>query len=271
VGFFDNLFGGGGIEAREAEFAGDVYPADADELEDLVRLLLSDATASEVRGLRALIAPHAAYEFAGRITADAYASLPDGEPGPNRVVVLGASRLVPFQGLALDAWEGFQTPLGVLEYPSDGFWDDAPASVRRMAAAFDPDESIETQLPFVQVACPQAQLVPVLAGDTKPDDVVDALEWLVDEKTLLVLSANLSQDVGIERAAQLDAEAESAIVDGRPEAIRREHTASRIAMRGVLKFARRRGWSAQCVARSNSAEQGGASDSVVGYGSFAFS
>ncbi|MGM0558894.1 MAG: AmmeMemoRadiSam system protein B, partial [Myxococcota bacterium] len=271
VGFFDKLFGKRTIEAREAEFAGDVYPEGPNELEREVRGLLAAASSTPVPGLRALIAPHAAYEFAGPVMAEAYASVAADEQDVNRVVVLGSSRLVPFRGLALDSWEGFETPLGVLEYPTDGFWDDAPAHVRRMAAAFDPEESIEAQLPFVQVIFDDVQLVPVLVGDATAGQVADALEWLLDDRALVVLSANLSYDVTLDRAEALDAHTEDAILAGQPDEITRDHSTSRVAMRGLLALAKKRGWSARCLARSNSREQGGGADNVVGYGAFAFS
>jgi hypothetical protein len=39
----------------------------------------------------------------------------------------------------------------------------------------------------------------------------------------------------------------------------------------LLALAEERGWTAECLARSNSHEQGGQADSVVGYGAFRFS
>ena len=268
MGLFDKLFGrGAGFEAREPAFAGDIYPAQPDELRDLVSKLLDGASTEASSSTRALVVPHAAYGFAGETMAEAYATVrPEGF---ERVVVVGTSRLVPFRGLALDAWEGFETPLGALRYPTDGFWDDAPESVRWMAAAFDPEESIEAQLPFIQHVVGEVELVPVLVGDASPEDVVEVLRWLVDDQTLVVVSTNLSTDVVLERAGELDAQTESAIVEGRADAISRHHSHGRVALRGLLEFASQHGWSAECLARSNSHEQGGGADSVVGYGAFA--
>jgi hypothetical protein len=272
VGLFDKLFGlGTDIEARDPEFAGDIYPEVAEQLRLTVSRLLNGAGTEPNPDTRALLAPHAAYEYAGGVMAEAYASIATAEVELERVVVVGSSRLVPFRGLALDAWEGFETPLGILEYPSDGFWDDAPEPVRRMAAAFDPEESIEAQLPFVQAVLGDVELVPVLVGDAGVEDVLEALRWLVDGDSLLIVSTNLSYDETLERAEELDRETVSAILDAQGSAISRAHSPGRVALRGLLALAEERGWTAECLARSNSHEQGGQADSVVGYGAFRFS
>lgn len=272
MGFFDKLFKRGDIDVREARFAGEIYPEDARELARRVRTLV-DAAASEADAdTRALLVPHAAYEVAGTVMAEAYRAASGWTRALRRVVVVGTSRLVPFRGIALDAWDGFETPLGILEYPRDGFWDDVPddATCRRMAAAFDPEESIEAQLPFIQEVFDGVELVPVLVGDASSDDVLSALRWLVGPDTLLVLSANLSHDVPAERAAQLDAQTEQAIAEAEADKISLDHTTGRTALRATIAFAREQGWTPRCLARSNSHEQGGSRDEVVGYGVFAW-
>src|SRR5262245_25819999 len=90
------------------------YPADPVELRELVDRLLAHAEASAPAppqpGAKALIAPHAGYQYSGPVAASAYARV-DPE-GIRRVVLLGPAHRVPVRGLAAPCVDAFATPLG---------------------------------------------------------------------------------------------------------------------------------------------------------------
>ena len=64
------------------------------------------------RNLKALILPHAGYIYSGPIAATAYASLAPAAGKIRRVVLLGPSHRVAFEGMALSSARAFRTPLG---------------------------------------------------------------------------------------------------------------------------------------------------------------
>lgn len=116
--------------------------------------------------------------------------------------------------------------------------------------------------------------MPVLVGDATDEEVAEVIEALLtDGTTLVVVSANLSHDIPVEQAGGLDAETQRAIEALEPEAISRDHSAGRIAMRGLLRVASAAGWQPKTLVRHTSADilQAGAeTGSVTGYGAFAF-
>ncbi len=272
MGFFDKLFGRKDLTLREPGFAGMLYPADADALRDEISELLN---AAERHGEvpRALIVPQGDYDFVGPVLAAGWIDY--ARPGEEieRVVVVGSSRLVPFRGLAITGYDGFQTPLGPLVCDRDEVRALARLEqVRAIEPAFDPETSVEVQLPFIHEVLGEVALVPTLVGDATDEEVEEVISQFIDDPAaLVVVSANLSHDVSCERAEELDDETQQAIEALEPEAISREHSAGRIAVRGLLRAAKKAGLRAETLARSTSADAAGAqAGPVTGYGAFGF-
>src|SRR5689334_14800230 len=85
---------------RQPAVAGSFYPASPKELRAQVERLLHEAKPAQVTP-KALMAPHAGYIYSGPIAATAYATLAPLADRIHRVVLLGPSHFVPFNGLAL--------------------------------------------------------------------------------------------------------------------------------------------------------------------------
>lgn len=284
MGFLKKLFGGRDLTLREPRFAGMLYPEDKAELSDTIDALLATAR-GDSRSPRALVVPHAEYAFAGPVMAEAWATVAVASSASNQaveqVVVIGTSRLVPFRGLAVTGYDGFETPLGPVVSRREAVESIAGLEqVRAIEPAFDPEESIEAQLPFLRrVLGKKVLIVPVLVGDATDEEVAEVIERVLeDETTLVVVSANLSHDVTPEQADTLDAETQRAIEAFEPETISRDHSAGRVAIRGLLRVASAAGWQVKTLGRSTSAEAaesagseaGAVAGPVTGYGAFAF-
>lgn len=272
MGFFKKIFGGKDLTLREPEFAGMLYPADADELREELETLLAEANGGD-EPPRALVVPHAEYTFAGPVMAEAWASVGERADAIERVVVVGTSRLVPFRGLAVTGFDGFSTPLGPIVAERDAVEALARLEqVRAIEPAFDPEESVEAQLPFARYVLGDVALVALMVGDATDEEVEEVLsDFLDDEATLVVVSANLSHDVSAERAESLDEETCRAIEALDPEAVSREHSNARVAIRGLLRAARSRGMQAKLLDRRTSADTAGAEGGpITGYGAFIF-
>ena len=132
--------------------------------------------------------------------------------GVNRVVMLGPSHFVACQGLVLPGVGGLETPLGdvavdetatatVLLNPLVG---ENPEVHRR-------EHSLEVQLPFLQVVAPGVPVVPMLTGDVDAVAGADVVQEVLDEKTLLLVSSDLSHYHDAASARRLDSETVAAI------------------------------------------------------------
>jgi hypothetical protein len=99
--------------------------------------------------------------------------------------------------------------------------------------------------------------------------VADAVDPLLDEETLLVVSSDLSHYYDVETARRLDAATIDAIERLQPDELGRESACGRIGIQAALYLARRRGYGVQTLDVRNSADTAGPPDRVVGYAAIA--
>lgn len=223
---------------KHAHRAGTWYPDKRPELLHTLGQLTT--TAVEKYGLvadgsqiRALIVPHAGYIFSGAVAAAAFSLIKQQKI--DCVIVLGPSHFADFQGVALPNFTSYQIPLGTLKIDS---------RVSRLLAkntlfhkqenAFQPEHSIEVELPFISFFLPQAKIVPLVIGHLTPQEVktvAQQLKTIITPSTLVVISSDLThygesfnytpfkdQDHVIERVMQLDSEILSLIQHKEAEA-----------------------------------------------------
>lgn len=69
---------------------------------------------------KALIVPHAGYMYSGLVAARAYATLEPGADIVERIILIGPSHHVPFEGIALPSNAAFETPLGLVHEDACG-------------------------------------------------------------------------------------------------------------------------------------------------------
>ncbi|MBC7184284.1 MAG: AmmeMemoRadiSam system protein B, partial [Marinobacter sp.] len=84
---------------RRAAVAGMFYPADPVELRAMIDGFLKQVRV-EGEAPKAIIVPHAGYQFSGAVAAKAYARLARLHDRIRRVVLLGPSHRVPLRGIA---------------------------------------------------------------------------------------------------------------------------------------------------------------------------
>jgi MEMO1 family protein len=257
---------------RSAAVAGRFYAADKGALDDAVRAHLRCGDAKG-KVPKAVIAPHAGYMYSGDVAGHAFAPLAQAAERVRRVVVIGPSHHVGFEGLAISSAEAFETPLGAV--PVDG-------RARRelldsdLVGAFDKahanEHSLETHLPFLQQVLGAFEIVPVVTGRSDGEHVARLLEAVWgDDETFISISSDLSHFHPYEEARRIDARTCEAIEQMRPEAITREQACGRTSIQGLLVAAGRRGLSADTLDLRNSGDTAGPKDQVVGYGAWAFS
>ena len=183
---------------RRPAVAGQFYPGTADRLQASVSRYLA-VQAPTLAGLpRAVIVPHAGYEYSGAVAGQLYAAL-RGRIAPQRVVVVAPSHRVGFRGISLGDYATLVTPLG--DVPVD------TAVCRGLAArplplvSFRPDahaaeHALEVQLPFIQTVFPEVPVVPIVCGELAAAELRDLAKnlraslWNAD--TLWVISSDFT-------------------------------------------------------------------------------
>lgn len=222
---------------------------------------------------KALIAPHAGFMYSGPIAGSAFAQLQSARDSISRVVLAGPSHRVGFPGLALSSARAFHTPLG--DVPVD---TDAVAAIAELpeVSLFDiahaQEHSLETHLPFLQLALKMFSIVPLVVGDATPEGVANVFETLWGgPETLIVVSSDLSHYHRYDQARRMDAETTRAIEELNDTTLDANHACGWLAARGLILAAKKNGLKARALDVRNSGDTAGSRDQVVGYGAYAFS
>jgi len=255
---------------RPPAVAGAFYPADPVRLEADVRGYLAGAQPIDLDFLpRILIVPHAGYVYSGPVAATGY-QLVEAMGNMRRIVMFGPSHYVWFTGLALPKAELLETPLGTVAVDEDAVAQVAGNPlVTKSTEAHEREHSLEVQLPFLQVVAPGIPVVPLLTGDVHPVGAADAVESILDDETLLLVSSDLSHYHDSTTARRLDAETAASIDRLDPGALTRESACGRTGVQAALYLAKRNGYRVQLLDLRNSSDTAGPPDRVVGYGTFA--
>jgi len=202
-------------ETKDPAVAGTFYPADKDSLKKSVDEFLSKAEKVPANGkLLALISPHAGYVFSGQVAAYGYKQIQGGDI--KKVILIGPSHQVSFKGASIYTKGSFKTPLGDVKINGKIAEDllNETADVRFYPEAFEKEHSLEVQLPFLQRVLKDFTIVPILiSSPTKKtfEHLVSKLTDIIDEKTLLVASTDLSHYHDYSTAKEMDSKVISAI------------------------------------------------------------
>jgi len=196
---------------RPPAVAGTWYPGSVPELVRSVDRYLAqvgDRDATDFERLVAVIAPHAGLTYSGPVAAHAYHLLRRHDF--DLIVLVGPSHHVGFDGVAVWAAGGFQTPFGIARVAEDCARALMAATpiVREHAGAHAREHSLEMQLPFVQHLAPGVPIVPLLMGWQTAETsraLADAIAAAVrHRRALLVASTDLSHYHDAATAARLD-------------------------------------------------------------------
>ena len=188
---------GSGVTARvyTSPLAGRWYDADAETLKGRLKAYLERATPEAVSPVRALIMPHAGYEYSGSTAAFA-AKLLEGKTY-SRIVVLGPTHRVPMENVAsVPDYTSYKTPLG--EVPLDTAFMAALKKYpyfKTIPSAHDGEHSVQIELPFLQMVTSGFTFVPIVVGHLDEDAaraMGKILLSLVDASTLVVFSTDFT-------------------------------------------------------------------------------
>lgn len=274
---------------RKAAVAGGFYPGDRMDLEKYVDALLRQAEPPKImEPIRAIMVPHAGYIYSGLVAAYAYKKLEGRDI--RTVILIGNSHSHSFDGIAVYAKGAFETPLGLV--PVDEAFTEKLLAADPVIAdrpdVHEGDHVLEVQLPFLQRVLKDFKIVPILFSGDSPQlaqKLAGGLSPLLNDKTLIVASTDMSHYPAYADAAAADQKVLDAILTGRMEnlddtlqALAAENipraetflcspSGVRVAMRlsqdsGVLQPV--------LLKYANSGDAAGDKSRVVGYGAIAF-
>ena len=97
---------------REPAVAGLFYPKDPVQLSLMIDRLLAAAPTEPIGELKAIVCPHAGYEFSGPVAAYSFKNLIGRRF--DTVIILGPSHYALFDGASVPAVDAYRTPLGLV-------------------------------------------------------------------------------------------------------------------------------------------------------------
>lgn len=219
---------------------------------------------------KALIVPHAGYQYSGPVAASGYSLLEPIRHRITRVVLLGPSHHMLFYGLATTEADAFATPLGMIPIDRGGIEVAlALPRVQVLDQAHQREHSLEVQLPFLQMTLDDFSLIPFAVGEAEAGDVanvVDAL-WGGDE-TLIVVSSDLSHFRDYSTAQAIDRETSDLIEHCQWQQLNGERACGFCCICGLLKIVEQRKLRVETIDLRNSGDTSGTRAQVVGYGSY---
>jgi AmmeMemoRadiSam system protein A len=277
---------------REPAVAGLFYPGDEAALSKTLDRLLKAAPERPVERLKALVCPHAGYDYSGPTAAMAYKTLAGCDV--ETVIVLGPSHHAGFKGACIPDAEAYRTPLGLVPISPKARElasvppfvleprcqvQRPPWSAQGPTPAPEPggdtpetwEHSVEVQVPFLQKVLKNFKLLPVVVGEVDPEELAKALAGVLDDKTVVVASSDLSHYHPDSAAKELDSRCVKAICDVDIDQMKTQEACGKTPVLALLHLARLKGWKAQLLDYRNSGDATGDKDRVVGYTAVAFS
>jgi AmmeMemoRadiSam system protein B/AmmeMemoRadiSam system protein A len=258
------------ISIRPPAVAGSFYPRDVNQLSNMLDEFLGKKN-TNITAPKAIIAPHAGYIYSGEIAGSVYSTLAELRDQISRVILLGPAHRMYVEGIALASSTHFATPLGNVEIDTQAMLllKKYPF-VKYIDAAHEQEHSLEVHIPFLQKILNNFKLIPLLVGDTKPEQVATILEALWgDDETLIVVSSDLSHFLDYATALKKDSNTTHLIKNFDYEKIGPHEACGCMPIRGLLKLAQQKNMSIETLDLRNSGDTAGTKDRVVGYGAYA--
>ena len=257
---------------RKAYVAGQFYPGNKDQLTAQIQDYLEQVEKIDLPGpLQALVAPHAGYIYSGPIAAYAYKQI---EKPFKRIFILASnhSPQADVHGLSVPEYTHYTTPLG--DVPVSPI---AQTLLQEERIAFVSEAHtthiIEVHLPFLQTLLEDFEIIPVITGRLKWNDVEyfgELFNQYVDDETLFIVSTDLSHYHPYKEAINLDTSCIYALEELDTKGVINSELCGQGAALIVLEIAKKQGWQGKILDYRNSGDTAGDKNRVVGYSSIAY-
>jgi len=195
------------MSLRKTVVAGSFYPNEKDKLLsffDGFSKNIDQNYKNDFEHINAIITPHAGYIYSGKLSNISYSLC--SLQNPKRVIVIGPSHHVFFEGSSICIDDEYETPLGNIEIDIE-FSKDLINKYNYLntneECAFE--HSTETQAPFIKHYFPNAKMVEIIYANQDPNTLSTLMSEIIQDKdNLLVISTDLSHFHSLEKANKLD-------------------------------------------------------------------
>ena len=255
------------MTVKEAFAAGKFYTADKNELLKTLKDFQNNHKADYNVKSRAIIVPHAGYQYSGQLALDGFSYL---DTNVKNIFIFAPTHRKSVNNLALSPADEFETPLGKLpvnkEIVEELIKD---FNCEYSEDAFGEEHAIEVQLPFIQFFLKDVNIVPILIGNDDVDKTIKIIEkYYPDKENAFVISSDLSHYMKEDDAIKVDNVTAAMIENSHLQGFRFEQACGAIPMVALSEFARKNTFSLIRVGMTNSGQTTGDHDRVVGYGSW---
>jgi len=277
---------------RPAVAAGQFYPIEPGALTDQIQRYLKQAPGQKFAGqVKAIMVPHAGYDYCGPVAAYAFKQLEGRKI--NTAVVISNSHKAYFDGAGIDSSDVWQTPLG--QVPVDKELAEklvqADSSIKYDSAVHASDHPLEVEVPFLQtVLAGDFKIVPIMFGNKSDDTykkLAKALKDNLGPDDVVIISTDMSHYPAYETANKIDKEtlekikinAAEELADYVQKVENSDYTNEQTVLCGidavktVVELAQLAGWDKiEILKYANSGDVPliGDKSQVVGYGAVAF-
>ena len=277
---------------KEAGLAGSWYPGSKAELSRMLDgFFAGAASVSHVPSpddIAVIVSPHAGYPFSGPVAAYGFKAVQAKKV--SAVIILAPTHHFSFSGASVWSEGAFTTPLGSVAVDSD-----LAAKIMAMDKLFSfrkdvfegksdrPENSVETQIPFIQKTFPRAKIVPIIIGFPPDPRTIQTIAFSLAEAVgeredvLIDVSVDQSHFHPLKEADAIDRKGLDAIEKFDIEGLWKGHIDGEMEMDGfhvvtaAMLYAQERGYGhAKVLKHATSADATGDSSSVVGYASILF-
>lgn len=250
------------LRVRAPAVAGLFYPAESLALSKTIDGLLERAPAHHIARLKGLVCPHAGYPYSGPTAAIAYKTLAGRDV--QTVVILGPSHYAWFEGASVPNTDAYRTPLGTVSISvkaqqlakTSPFVLEPQCPVQRPpwwtrsskpappAGEDTPDtweHSVEVQVPFLQKVLKNFTILPVVFGNVDPEKAAKSLAGMINGKTIVVASSDLSHYHPYDEAKELDTRCVKAVCDLNIDEMKNQEACGKLPILTLMYLAREKG------------------------------
>lgn len=255
------------VKIKEAGVAGLFYPKTAEEIKSFIKNYGETNKKVYPISTRAIIAPHAGYVYSGQIAAEAIQYL---DEKVKNIFIIAPAHRVETHNIVLSSYDEWNTPLGNIKINQeinqkliDKYKCEIDDSV------FEPEHSVEVQIPFIQTKYQQVNIIPILVGAVNDNRIMQIInEYYSDESNAFIISSDLSHFNKSEEAKKIDTITANMIENLDVSAFKHNQACGALGIAALVNFAASKNYSLIRVRLRNSGDITGENESVVGYGAW---
>ncbi len=243
---------------------GTFFPENKEELEKLIASFKKE----EVKfPTRAVVAPHAGYQYSGEL---AYRAISLINRDVKNIFIIAPAHKLYFKGMALLNHDYIVTPLGRIEVNreiNNELKEEFECEFK--TEAFVDEHAIEVQVPLIQSLFDEIKIIPIVICDMPPDKIVKILEkYYPDKDNAFVISSDLSHYLTDIEAMKLDTITAIKIETGDLKDFQTNMACNAISLYALSYFARQNNYSLIRLDLYNSSKTTNYIERVVGYGAW---